>query len=75
MGGHVPYGFRLDADGPTLIEDATEHAVIQRITVMRSSGSTYHRIADMLNGEHVPTRTGKPWSGKVLWRILKRQAS
>jgi hypothetical protein len=29
-------------------------------------------ICDVLNAESLPTRTGKPWSRKVLHRIIQR---
>ena len=47
-GGDVPYGYRLDEDGETLIEDAAEQAVISEVVKLRAQGLSLRRIAQEL---------------------------
>jgi DNA invertase Pin-like site-specific DNA recombinase len=57
--GRKPYGTR---EG--------EAAVLARVKALRSEGLGFDRIAARLNEESVPTRTGRPWHGVVINRIL-----
>jgi DNA invertase Pin-like site-specific DNA recombinase len=57
--GRKPYGF---------FEGEAE--VLNRIKALRAEGLGYDRLAARLNEEGVPTRTGKPWHGVVINRIL-----
>jgi DNA invertase Pin-like site-specific DNA recombinase len=41
----------------------------------KESGLTYKQIADTFNTRAVPTRSGKPWTGPVVAKILKRQVT
>ena len=47
-----------------------ESAFLDRIEALRREGLGFDRIAARLNAESVPTRTGKPWHGVVINRIL-----
>ncbi len=47
-----------------------EAEVLNRIKALRAEGLGYDRLAARLNEEGVPTRTGKPWHGVVINRIL-----
>ena len=47
-GGDVPYGYRLDSDGETLIEDEAEQAVIAEAVRLREEGLSFRRIAQAL---------------------------
>jgi DNA invertase Pin-like site-specific DNA recombinase len=47
-----------------------EAAALDRMKALRAEGLGFDRIAARLNDEHVPTRTGRPWHGVVLNRIL-----
>lgn len=47
-GGDVPYGYRLDEDGETLIEDKAEQAVIAEVVRLREQGLSLRRIAQEL---------------------------
>jgi DNA invertase Pin-like site-specific DNA recombinase len=62
--GRKPYGFY---EG--------EPVALVRMKALRAEGLGFDRIAAKLNGEGVSTRTGKPWHGVVVNRILtgKRQ--
>src|ERR1017187_4528016 len=57
--GRKPYGF---FDG--------EEAVIERMKALRATGLGFDRIAAQLNTEGRKTRTGAPWHGLVVNRIL-----
>jgi DNA invertase Pin-like site-specific DNA recombinase len=57
--GRKPYGYY---DG--------ESAALDRVKALRAEGLGYDRVAVRLNEEKVPTRTGKPWHGVVVNRIL-----
>jgi len=57
--GRKPYGF---------FEGEAE--VVKRIRTLRAEGLGFDRVAAKLNTEGVPTRTGKPWHGVVINRIL-----
>jgi DNA invertase Pin-like site-specific DNA recombinase len=50
--------------------DQVEMAAIERMNVLRRDGLAFDRIAERLNAESVPTRTGKRWHGVVVNRIL-----
>lgn len=50
--------------------DSGEQATIERMQELRREGLAFDRIAERLNAEGVPTRTGKRWHGVVVNRIL-----
>ncbi len=47
-----------------------EAKALERVQALRNEGLGFDRIAARLNSEGVPTRTGKPWHGVVVNRIL-----
>jgi hypothetical protein len=47
-GGDVPYGYRLDKDNETLIEDEAEQAVITEAVRLRDQDFSFRRIAQEL---------------------------
>lgn len=57
--GRKPYGFY---EG--------EAEAMERVKALRAEGLGFDRIAARLNEENVPTRTGRPWHGVVINRIL-----
>ena len=57
--GRKPFGFY---DG--------EATAVERIQALRNEGLGFDRIARQLNSEGIPTRTGRPWHGIVVNRIL-----
>lgn len=58
--GRKPFGYRPG-----------EAAAFRRIQELRREGLGFDRIAERLNSEQVPTRTGKRWHGVVVNRILR----
>ena len=57
--GRKPYGFYEGEAG-----------ALERMRALRAEGLGFDRIAAKLNGEGVSTRTGRPWHGVVVNRIL-----
>jgi DNA invertase Pin-like site-specific DNA recombinase len=57
--GRKPYGYY---EG--------ESAALQRLKAFRAEGLGFDRIAARMNEEGIPTRTGRPWHGVVVNRIL-----
>jgi hypothetical protein len=51
-----------------------EKAVMDRMKALRAEGLAFDRIAERLNLEGVPTRTGKRCHGVVINRILTGQS-
>ena len=49
-----------------------EAETLDRLRALRAQGLGFDRIAATLNADSVPTRTGKPWHGVVVNRILSR---
>jgi len=62
--GRKPYGY---------FEGEAE--VIKRMKALRSTRMGFDRIAAQLSAEGISTRSGKPWHGVVVNRILTRNAS
>lgn len=52
---------------------AGEQAVIQRMMELRAEGKGFDKIAEQLNSEAIPSRSGKVWHGRVINRILKAE--
>jgi len=50
-----------------------ERAAIARMKELRKLGMGFDRIAAQLNVERIPTRTGRPWHGVVVNRVLSRK--
>jgi hypothetical protein len=57
--GRKPFGFYEGED-----------EALKRIKALWAEGLGFDRVAAKLNEEGVPTRTGKPWHGVVVNRIL-----
>lgn len=59
--GRKPFGTRPN-----------EASAIARMKELRAQGLGFDAIAQQLNSEGIPTRTGKPWHGFVVNTILSR---
>jgi len=57
--GRKPYGYY---EG--------EEAALERLKALRAEGLGFDRIAARMNEEGISTRTGRPWHGVVVNRIL-----
>lgn len=70
---HTPYGFERDGDRLTV--HRAEQAIICRMRLLRSNGWTLQRIADTLNAEAVPTKTGARWFPMTVSNALRTDAA
>src|SRR5262245_50623122 len=52
-----------------------ETAALDRIKALRAEGMGFDRVAARMNAEGISTRTGKPWHGVVINRILAGKRS
>ena len=69
--GTVPFGFRLLDDGKTLVNDEKEQGIIELLELLRESGLSYGKCADVLNRKSVPTKKiGSKWQGTTVRNIL-----
>ena len=74
-GGSRPYGFHVDQETHKLIphpQEASHLREIFRLFVEERLGT--RAIADELNRRGVSNRTGKPWSGHTINRIIANPA-
>ncbi|MCK4485616.1 MAG: recombinase family protein [Desulfobacterales bacterium] len=75
-GGDVPFGYYLDVDGQTLMEDRKEQEVISLIKELRHEACSLKAICQELKHRGLPTKTGKEnWHPQSVSRILKRHDS
>lgn len=56
----------------TLVKDPREYVVVLDIVDYYRPMLSYAGVADALNNENVPTRSGAPWSSKVIRSICRR---
>ena len=71
--GSPALGFRM-TEGQ-LEEHQAELAVVERIQTLRADGMTLQAIADVLNGESIPTKRGGKWHPSTITYILGRNAA
>ncbi|MBK8536482.1 MAG: recombinase family protein [Candidatus Competibacteraceae bacterium] len=68
--GTVPFGYRLAADGATLIPDDTEQHIIAVIREQRSLGLSLRAIVARLHERGYQSRAGKPLQLTQIMRIV-----
>ena len=77
---YAPFGYRKVSvqDGakkrPKLELDSPADAVVRRIFQMALQGKSTLDITKALNGEGIPTSTGKHWLKSTVHRILSNEA-
>jgi DNA invertase Pin-like site-specific DNA recombinase len=69
-GGSVPYGYRLDADGRTLVAVEGEQTVIVRACQLASEGRSLRAVAAQLAAEGHTSRKGVPFFAAQIGRML-----
>ncbi|WP_018253865.1 recombinase family protein [Salinispora mooreana] len=73
-GGPVPYGYQLDRDLDIPVPDQAEAAVVRQIfTAYARTRVGTRSIATALNQRGIRTKTGKPWSGYTIGRMLSNR--
>lgn len=74
-GGDIPFGYRLDPDGKTLVKHPKEQEALKLIKRLRWKGYSLRAICRELEREGHLTKTGKTkWNPKTIHMILKRAA-
>jgi site-specific DNA recombinase len=74
-GGGIPFGYFLDTDGQTLLEDGEEQKVIWLIKRLRRREHSLRSICRDLETQGYLTKTGKSnWNPKTIRAILARAA-
>jgi DNA invertase Pin-like site-specific DNA recombinase len=68
---HVPYGFRLAADGVRLERDEDEQAVIAIVRTLRAEGLSQRAIAAALSQRGLLSRVGKPYAQSQVACMLR----
>lgn len=74
-GGDIPFGYSLDIDGQTLMEDREEQEVIRLMKDLKGKGYSLRSICRELESKGYLTKTGKTtWHHQSIAQILKRMA-
>jgi DNA invertase Pin-like site-specific DNA recombinase len=69
-GGSVPFGFRLDVDGRTLVAVEGEQATIARARELAAEGRSLRAVAALLAAEGRTSRTGRAFAAEQVARML-----
>jgi site-specific DNA recombinase len=72
LGGDVPYGYRVDADGKTLVADDAEQALLGAIRDARSRGLSQRAIVAELARQGFTTRKGTALGLTQVQRIMEQ---
>ena len=70
LGMSNPYGYRYDPAAGNLAVVPAEAAVVREIYRLRGGGNTLREISENLNARGVPTKHGRRWSKRQVFRIL-----
>lgn len=65
----APYGFRIGADGDTLVPDDHEQRAIEMVRTLRAAGHSVREIVDALEAAGIPPR-GSRWHPTTINRML-----
>lgn len=67
-GMSAPYGYDLQEGG--LVTNRSEARIVRRICSWRRTGRSFAWISDRLNEDGVPTKKGKRWTKRQVFRIV-----
>ena len=75
MGGHAPYGFRVEGEGrdAQLVEFEREQEIIGLVRRMHRQEYIPSRIGKFLDSRGYRTRSGEPWQVVQILRIMETQ--
>jgi DNA invertase Pin-like site-specific DNA recombinase len=68
--GTVPYGYRVDADGRTLVADPVEQAVLSRVRDLRAAGMSIREIVVQLAALGLMSRVRRCFAFTQVRRML-----
>ncbi len=69
--GTIPYGFAVAEDGKRLVPVPDEQKVLARIQKERDGGMAYWLIADSLNADLIPSKSGGTWWTATVRSVLE----
>ncbi len=72
--GAIPYGYRLDADGATLLPDEAEQEVIKAVLKYRAAGLGFRLICQRLESDGFKARSGGGFFPQTVSRIIEADA-
>ena len=67
--GRLKYGF--DGIDGVLVKNVNESFVLRRVKNLRSRGYSWSKIANRLNEDSIPTKTGKMWNMGTLYNMCR----
>ena len=70
LGMSDPYGYRYDPTVGNLAVVPAEAAVVREMYRLRDEGRTLREITETLNTSGVPTKRGRRWSNRQVFRVL-----
>lgn len=71
--GQIPFGQSIAEDGDTLVINDTEADVIRQVRTLRQQGLTLQAIANHLESQHIPNKSGRVrWNTTQIHRLLAR---
>ena len=70
---HVPYGYDLSTDNESLVPNTDEQEAVALMKTLRADDMTFREVIDTLDSRGIRTKTGKPWSPKVIRGIILRE--
>jgi len=74
-GGEIRYGYQLDEDGETLVEDPDEQRALEAIRTYRDAGLTLQETADRLAERGMYNRNGNKFAPASISNLEKRGAA
>jgi DNA invertase Pin-like site-specific DNA recombinase len=69
---HAPFGW--DAADGRLVANPTEQDSLVRISDLRAAGTSYHKVAAILDGEGRATKRGGSWQAASVRSVLRTAA-
>ena len=73
--GKIPFGFSLEADGVTLVEDDREQHAIGLMLNLRDQGWSYRKVIEELERRQIKAKSGGKWHPQVVKDICRRAAA
>jgi hypothetical protein len=73
LGGELPYGWQLAADGVTLERNEGEQAVVEAVRTLRAEGLSLRAIGTELERRGLMARTGRGWHASQVSRIVRNR--
>jgi len=75
ISGRIRFGWDLEADGITLVENPDEQRVLELIDELKEAGESLRAIAAELTRRGIPTKEGRTeWKHSTVAGIISRAA-